>query len=186
MKLAFFKKKTQEVEITNSADLDDTAFVKFKDAKGEVQELPFKAIADAVRNEMEKEKKEKENKKAKKNEDEDGDGDGEDMEMLNDDTDVNIGDIKMKIPELIERWNAICAKKNKKNEKAKYEEDEAENSEEEEEEERELEKEKKAKAKENKKNNSVFEEVRNSGERVSEQLSTIELAEDRLLRGNSF
>jgi hypothetical protein len=177
MKLAFFKKKTQETEVTNSADLDDTAFLRFQNEKGQMEELPFKAIVDAVRNEMEKEKKEKENKKAKKNEDEDG----EDMEMLNDDTDVNIGDIKMKIPELMERWNAICAKKNKKNTED-ADEEQAENSEDEEEEELE-EKKKKDKAKENKKKNSAFEQVRNARETTAEFANSIELSEDRLKRG---
>lgn len=162
-----FQKKNEEIK--NANEITEDTFLTIKNDKGEDIQVSIGEMLNAVKKnddeeKAKKEKEEKENKAKIKND--------EDEDMLNDDTDVNIGDIRMKLGELMNKYNA-CMKKNA-DEKEKKDKENAEAAEKKEKENKEDEK----------KNSKFFTELKNAKEVNGLTPSpVIELSMDKLARG---
>lgn len=162
-----FNKKTEEVK--NATDITAETTLTLKDEAGVEKQVSIGEMLNAVKKNDEDEKKKKDeaecmNKKAKKNGDEDED-------MFNADDEVNIGDIKMPLGVLVNKFNAI--QKKNADEAAEKEKKEKENAEAEDKKEKD----------EEKKNSKHFDELKNATEKSVEVTNSIEIPQDKLARG---
>lgn len=158
-KMAFKLFTTKKQEITNSTEVDENTVIEV-DGK----EMKLSEIVNAVVKNAADEEEEKKNK-AKKN--------SEGAELLNDDSEVSVGQEKMTMKDLMNKYNAI----QKKN--AEDAEDEAKKNAAEEEEKKNK---KNAEDEEEKKNAKHFEELKNAAGQTK-VVHVIETSHDKVQRG---
>lgn len=168
-----FKNKKEEV---NTIDAD--TLVEIQNDKGETVEVSVKEMTEAVLN-----------AKAKKNQDEE--------EKNNDNMEVQVGDEKMPLSELVNRYNAMKKNEAEKEEKENESDDDKEKKNESEDEEKENESDEEKDEKKNSKgdekdpiaeqaevNRKHFEELRNA-HKTSAATRPIDMSGDKLSRGKS-
>ncbi len=160
--LKFFTKKTEELKngIPADADLSQIEI----EVEGGVRKT-LAEIVNAVKkndeDEKDKEAKEKAEKEAKENK----------KEAWNDDTEVCVGDKKMPMKDLMNKYNSMIKKNSEEEEKAKKEKENADKDE------------KEKKEKEEKENAKRMLELQNAHKRTAPAQATIFTSSDKVKRG---
>jgi len=155
--MKFFKTKKEEV-----SKVDADCFVEIKNDDGSISEVLVGDMVKAIQNAKEEDEK----------------------EAMNMDDEVSVGEEKMPLKELINKYQALCAEEEKENES---EEDEKENESEEDEKENESEadedeKENEDECKKDDEKQNHFEELKNA-EKLSYGKMAVDLGMDKLARG---
>ena len=150
--LMFFKMKKEEV-----SSIDEDTMVEIKNDDGTVTEVSVFEMRDALLN-------------AKKNE-------AEEEEKINMDAEIDVGDEKMTVKELINRYTKTKKNEADEDKEKSNEDDEKENSEDEDEKENE--------ADEDEKKNSHFEELKNANKVKADKAPSYMSHADRLAVGKA-
>lgn len=154
----FFQKKSEELTNAIPADADLSQIeVELEGGK----RMSLQEIVNAVKKNDDDEKAKEEAEKEKQNK----------KSVMNDDTEVTVGEEKMTMGELMNKWNAVCKKNSDDDAAAKAEEEEKKNAEAEE---------KKKKDAEEKENAKRFDELQNAS---TKKAMHVEVSQDKVKRG---
>lgn len=164
-----FKKlfKTEQKEVTNAADIDDSTMIELQNGKT----VSLKEMIETVQNAKTKKNSEDEEKKEK--------------EKLNADTEVDVGGEKMPLSQLMNRYANAQKENAADEEKSKKEKDEKENSEKKNAEDEKKKDADKKKEDEEKANAKTFEEMKNARGKSGSGFVHVDTQMDQMARGKA-